>query len=221
MLGLIDKGEDMEELDAYFRLEISTSIELDPHEPDDYMPDYLVNILASVDESGDFELAGKVRFLKTFPLDKVRCNIHDMFDAANADLAELMELFDENGDVAGMFSDVVGDVYYTHILYLYSIEMLPKYRKRGLTKAVTEKILSVFVDDPEYTLILLHACPMRNTLIWADPETERKWNQDMGYSILNQENDKAQMKLMKKYEEELGFRSAGIRNLMFRFQQVM
>lgn len=212
----------MPAFDDLFRLEVSTAFSLEPSDPDDYMPKYKVNLMVA-DENDEYVLAGKAIFFKTVSLDAIDCSLHDVFDSANDDIADLMDILDEDGNIHEQLESVFGgdDFYFSHIIYIHTIEILPKFRKIGLTKAVIEKLFEIFIDDEEYTIIFLAACPMQKTLTECDDTGPTTWNRDMEYERLNKKQALAEKKLMEKYQKELGFRPTGVHNIMFRFKQAI
>lgn len=207
--------------DDIFKLDVSTSVILEPTEPDEHMPEYRVSIMAT-NGNDEFVLAGKVSFYKTVSLDKIDCTLHDVFDSINQDLADLMDILNEEGEVNEDLESILGgddDFFFTHIFYLHTIEILPKFRKTGLTKAVIERLFEVFIDDEEYAIILLAACPMQKTLLKCGDTWPVTWDRDMEYAKMPKKQAAAEKKLMKKYQKELGFRPTGVGNIMYRSQQ--
>lgn len=212
----------MPAFDDLFRLEVSTSICLEPTEPDEYMPKYKVNIMAT-DENDEYVFAGKMIFFKSVPLDAIDCSLHDVFDATNGDLADLTDILDENGNIDKPLESIFGgdDFYFSHIFYIHTIELLPKFRKIGLTKAVIEKLFEVFIDDEEYAIIFLAVCPMQKTLTECDETGSTTWDRAMEYTKMPEKQASVKKKLMEKYQKELGFRPTGVHNIMFRFKQAI
>lgn len=203
-----------------FVLNITSRIELKPSDPEDYLTEYNVDILEIINNAGDTEVVGKVRFYKSANLYAVEFSLYDILDTSQ-ELTELLDLFDFEDGPSKAFSEKVGlDIHFSHILYLCAIEILPEYRKIGLTELVTQRIIDTFVEDEGTVLVLLKAHPMTCTL-WSDSQGDDSgnWSNRMEYMKMPKDKNEAQKKLYQKYQSKLGFEWTGVGSIMYRLRQ--
>jgi hypothetical protein len=170
-------------------------------EPDDYIINYNGKIYLHTED--DEELVGKVSFFKTENIFEMPWNLFDVLDTHSQEALNIYKFLQHDSlpkdceDLHEMLD------YYTHILYLKSIELLPKIRKQGIVKLVTNTIFKTYIEDITKCLVFLEAHPI-------EIKGDNDWSIKMNMPAL-ENTDKLIVveKLKNKYVNDLGFKPIG------------
>jgi len=173
-------------------------------EPNDFIYETDGDLLA-VNEADDRSLVGKFR-LYYVDIERAINNgmpIFDVFDSYAQTVDYYDALFGAN---SSEFSDSLmnilkHDVFDSNVLILDRLEILPKYRGRGLGLSVMQHLIERFAGGT--AVIATKPFPLQ---LEPDPSSEdgKKWRADLGLSTLSKNEQKATEKL-RDYYSRLGF----------------
>jgi GNAT superfamily N-acetyltransferase len=194
-----------EEQDPYVVLSSNAeSFIFESGEPSDFIYETSGDLLA-VNDADDRSLVGKFRL---YYIDVGRAinhgtSVFDVFDSYAHTLGYYDALFDPNSsEFSGSLMNILEyDVFDSNVLILDRLEILPKYRGRGLGLSVMRHMIERFAGGA--AVVAIKPFPLQ---LEPDPsdENEKRWRVDLGLPTLSK-NKRNTTKKLSDYYRRLGF----------------
>lgn len=182
----------------------------------DDVNDYKIQINGNIehvqyDEAGIEIDRARVGRLKAFIylLEDAYVNRESLWDLMDGDLQEACEiyteLFDEKtGELKSSIFDLSGQSVFSHnLLYIHSVEILPKYRGKGLGIKAMRRLLKIHrIADG---IAVTSPAPINpKASDWDEYDSDEEWKQKMQYALFECSEKQAQEKLAKHWQQ-VGF----------------